>query len=84
MFLMKKNGFLGLCLLIISCNTKEKQLEHVMALQQMNDLATVEYVVTKIIKASDNKTWKLRGQRLYFLSWSVLSFQSAPCQAPLF
>lgn len=68
MFLMKKTGFLWICLLIISCNSKEKQLEHVMALQQMNDLATVEYVVTKVIKANDNKTWYKIGDRKILMS----------------
>lgn len=39
-----------------------------MALQQMSDLATVEYVVTKIIKASDNKTWYKVGDRKILMS----------------
>ena len=54
---------LFLIILCVGCNKKEKQLQQVLALQQMNDLATVEYVVTKIIKANDNKTWYKIGDR---------------------
>lgn len=32
-------------------------------IQEMGELATVEYTVTKIIKASDNKTWFKPGER---------------------
>lgn len=52
----------------MGCNKKEKQLQQVLALQQMNDLATVEYVVTKIIKANDNKTWYKIGDRKILMS----------------
>ena len=34
----------------------------------MSDLATVEYTVTKIIKASDNKTWFKIGDRKILMS----------------
>jgi translation initiation factor 2 beta subunit (eIF-2beta)/eIF-5 len=34
----------------------------------MSDLATVEYTVTKIIKASDNKTWFKLGERKILMS----------------
>jgi hypothetical protein len=33
------------------------------ALQQMQDLATAEYTITKVVKASDNKTWFKIGDR---------------------
>lgn len=39
-----------------------------MALQQMNELATVEYVVTKVIRADDNKTWYKFGDRKILMS----------------
>lgn len=54
--------------LLYSCSKKDPQLSHVMALQQMNDLATVEYIVTKIIKANDNKTWYKMGDRKILMS----------------
>lgn len=34
----------------------------------MSDLATVEYTVTKIIKANDNKTWFKIGERKILMS----------------
>ena len=34
----------------------------------MSDLVTVEYVVTKIIKANDNKTWYKAGDRKILMS----------------
>ena len=38
-------------------------MQQVLGLQKMSDLATAEYVVTKIIKANDNKTWYKIGDR---------------------
>lgn len=43
-------------------------MNHVLALQQMNDLASVEYVVTKMIKASDDQTWYKVGDRKILMS----------------
>ncbi len=34
----------------------------------MSELASVEYVVTRIIKASDNKTWFKLGERKILIS----------------
>ncbi len=68
MFFKKYSPVLLVLLLCMGCNKKEKQLKQVLALQQMNDLATVEYVVTKIIKANDNKTWYKIGDRKILMS----------------
>ncbi|MBC7887030.1 MAG: DUF4230 domain-containing protein [Ferruginibacter sp.] len=68
MFLIKNAGFLLLTLLFFSCNKKDRQLQQILALQQMNDLATVEYVITKIIRANDNKTWYKFGDRKILMS----------------
>ena len=38
-------------------------MQQVLGLQKMSDLATAEYVVTKIIKANDNQTWYKIGDR---------------------
>jgi len=38
-------------------------MQQVLGLQQMSELATSEYVVTKIIKANDNATWYKIGDR---------------------
>ena len=68
MFFKRSSLVLLLFLCCTGCNKKEKQLQQVLALQQMNDLATVEYVVTKIIKANDNKTWYKIGDRKILMS----------------
>jgi hypothetical protein len=68
MLFLKYSPILLLLLFCSACNKKEQQLQQVMALQQMSDLATVEYVVTKIIKASDNKTWYKIGDRKILMS----------------
>lgn len=47
---------------------KPDRLQQVMGLQTMSELATAEYVVTKIIKANDNKTWYKVGERKILLS----------------
>jgi hypothetical protein len=68
MYFKKYGIVLLLFVLCVGCSKKEKQLQQVMALQQMSGLATVEYVVTKIIKASDNKTWYKTGDRKILMS----------------
>ena len=47
------------------CSHKKKpdKVQQVLGLQKMSDLATAEYVVTKVIKANDNKTWYKIGDR---------------------
>ncbi|MDQ2719821.1 MAG: DUF4230 domain-containing protein [Bacteroidota bacterium] len=43
-------------------------MQQVLGLQKMSDLATAEYVVTKIIKANDNQTWYKVGDRKILMS----------------
>lgn len=43
------------------------RLKQVMALQEMSELATAEYVVSKIIKANDDDTWYKVGDRKILL-----------------
>ena len=63
---------MAIILLLLGCNNRQQQLQdqmqQVMALQQMSDLATAQYVVTKIIKANDNKTWYKIGNRKILMS----------------
>ncbi len=40
----------------------------VFALREMSDLATVEYTLSKVVKANDNGTWFKMGQRKIALS----------------
>jgi len=60
-----KSLLLILLLFSASCGKKVKDDDKpsILALRQMSDLATVEYTVTKVIKASDNKTWFKLGDR---------------------
>jgi Protein of unknown function (DUF4230) len=40
----------------------------ILTIREMSELATAEYIVTKIIKASDNKTWYKAGDRKILMS----------------
>ncbi len=56
----------GLLLLVLSAGCKNRipdKAETLIALQQMQDLATVEYTLTKVVKASDDATWFKWGDR---------------------
>jgi len=59
-----------LSLFTTTCSSKKEpsKMEQVLGLQKMSDLATAEYIVTKIIKASDNKTWYKVGDRKILMS----------------
>ncbi len=48
-------------------NTPQQRNE-ILALREMSELVTVEYVVTKIIRANDNKTWFKLGDRKILMS----------------
>ncbi len=52
------------------CASKKEdtKMQQVLGLQKMSNLATAEYVVTKIIKANDNKTWYKVGDRKILMS----------------
>lgn len=65
---MRKNIFI-LLLTFIACGKKDKAKQpDIFSLKEMSDLATVEYTVTKVIKASDNKTWFKVGERKILMS----------------
>ncbi len=57
-------------LILVSCNKKEapEQKPEILSLKEMSELATVEYTITKIIKANDNKTWFKVGERKILMS----------------
>lgn len=59
-----------LLLFLVSCAKKDNTDEKpsVLTIREMSDLATVEYTVTKVIKASDNKTWFKVGDRKILMS----------------
>jgi hypothetical protein len=52
---------------LLSCS-REKKVNEVFALREMSELATVEYIVTKIIRANDDKTWYKVGDRKILMS----------------
>jgi hypothetical protein len=55
---------------LIACGNKEEgdKKPDILTLREMSDLATVEYTVTKVIKANDNHTWFKVGDRKILMS----------------
>lgn len=58
--------------IFLSCQQKSvpEQKQEILALKEMSDLATAEYNITKVVKASDDKTWFKIGDRKILLSCS--------------
>src|SRR4051812_38515463 len=62
---------ISLFLLFTSCKRKEKEHDlpsTILAIQQTGKLATAEYTLTKIIRASDDQTWYKVGDRKILMS----------------
>jgi Protein of unknown function (DUF4230) len=60
---------LAMCCFTGSCGkSADAGQREIMAIREMSDLVTVEYLVTKIIKANDNKTWYKAGDRKILMS----------------
>lgn len=61
---------ISLLFVSLSCNNNQKQLEirTKSELKSLSELGTVEYVVSKIIKADDNATWYKFGDRKILFS----------------
>jgi hypothetical protein len=56
-------------LMVFSCQKKEKEQGSVLqAIQQTGRLVTVEYTLSKMVRADDNKTWYKRGDRRILIS----------------
>lgn len=55
-------------LLMLACSPKQDPLEKVLSIREMGELATTEYTVTRIVKASDDKTWYKVGERKILMS----------------
>ncbi|MES2777671.1 MAG: DUF4230 domain-containing protein [Bacteroidota bacterium] len=55
----------GMALLLASCGGKRlpSPAETMATLQELQELATVEYTITKVVKANDNQTWYKFGDR---------------------
>jgi Protein of unknown function (DUF4230) len=66
---MKRLCSLLLCTgILFSCGNKKKATQEILALRELSDLTTVEYTVTKMVKANDNKTWFKFGDRKILMS----------------
>lgn len=62
--MLKNTAWILFIAIMASCSKKSRDpQQEVMALKEMNELVSVEYVVNKIIKASDDKTWYKLGDR---------------------
>src|SRR3954463_12955976 len=60
-----------LILFLPSCKRKEKERDlpsTILAIQETGRLATAEYTLTKIIRASDDQTWYKVGDRKILMS----------------
>ena len=56
-------------LLLFSCHKKEKEQGSILqAIQQTGKLVTVEYSLSKMVRANDNKTWYKQGDRRILIS----------------
>lgn len=57
-------SFLFLLLFLFACRQKNAAPNDTIAiLREIDELATTEYTITKVVKASDNKTWFKPGER---------------------
>jgi hypothetical protein len=68
--MQKRSVYLLLFLFVfVSCTQEKEPLERVeRGLKSLSDLSTVEYVVSKIVKADDNATWYKFGDRKILFS----------------
>jgi hypothetical protein len=58
-----------LCIFFLwGCNSKPAPQDMVLQLRELNELTTVEYTVSKIVKASDDQTWYKVGDRKILMS----------------
>jgi len=66
MRLLRLFCLLGCAILITGCSQRklEQQRQNVLQLRELNDLVTVEYVVTKIIKARDDSWFKIGSRKI--------------------
>lgn len=66
---VQKTLFLLTFVLLFSCGRKEKEENTVVqSIRQSGKLVTAEYTLSKMVKASDNKTWYKIGDRRLLIS----------------
>jgi hypothetical protein len=54
--------------LTLSCKSGLPDKQQVLTIREMGSLATTEYTITKLVKASDDKTWYKIGDRKILIS----------------
>jgi hypothetical protein len=64
---MNKKLLLFPLIVLLSCSNKNDD-SYIHALREMQQLATAEYIVTKVVKADDNKSWYKFGDRRILIS----------------
>jgi hypothetical protein len=57
-----------LLILLIACKREPPVRETVLQLRDLTELATTEYTLTKVVKASDDQTWYKMGERRILIS----------------
>jgi hypothetical protein len=74
---MQKIFIFLLFIVVISCNNKDdlKNRKEIFAFKEMSDVATVEYTLSKVVKANDNSTWYKLGNRKIVMS--VIAYAKA-------
>ncbi|ULQ54651.1 DUF4230 domain-containing protein [Flavihumibacter fluvii] len=65
---IKHYGYTLLLILGISCQNRQERIQQVLTIREMGELATTEYSITKIVKASDDQTWYKIGDRKILIS----------------
>jgi hypothetical protein len=57
----------------MNCGKKDlPEQPAILTLKEMSDLSTVEYTITKIVKANDNKTWFKIGDKKILMSCEAI------------
>lgn len=78
----QKTLFLLTFVLLFSCGREEKKERSIVqAIQQSGKLVTAEYTLSKMVKASDNKTWYKVGDRRILISAEAIVKAGVDLQA---
>ncbi len=67
---MQKIFISFLIILLVGCSNKNdlKNRKEIFAFKEMSDVATVEYTLSKVVKANDNRNWYKLGNRKIVMS----------------
>lgn len=68
MLQIRHSAVLACLLFAAACKRESDRVAQVLQVRDMAELATTEYSVTKIVKASDDKTWYKFGDRKILMS----------------